>query len=136
MAATDPNQIAKDWSSRLAGAGDKITRGIQGVQVAPGAAAARQKGAYVANVTASADKWAANVGKVGLSEWQQDAISKGVPRIATGAQAAEAKFGQFMAQVLPHIQAGKAALPSRGNLEQNIARSVAFQRHMAQFRKR
>src|SRR2546428_6251470 len=98
MATSDPASAAAAWAQRLAQSGDKITKGIQGVQVAPGAAAARQKSVWVANTTASADKWATNTQAVTLQDWQQAAISKGLPRIASGATAAQDKFTQFLTQ--------------------------------------
>lgn len=135
MAGT-PDQIAQDWAAKLAASTDKIQRGVQSVTTAPGQAAARQKGAYVANVQSSADKWASRVSSVGLGEWQQAAISKGVPRIASGAQAAQPKMASFLTQFLPHVESGKASLPARGNLEQNIARATAMIRHNAGFKRR
>lgn len=135
MAGQTPEQIAKAWSSGLSSATSKITAGVNSVAVAPGQAAARQKQVYINNVTASADKWATNVARVSLSTWQQDMINKGIPRIATGAQAAESKFASFMGQLLPYIDQGKKSLPARGNLEQNIARMTAWVRHMSNFKK-
>lgn len=136
MAGATPQQAAEDWKNRLAGSGDKITRGVQAVTTAPGAAAARQKSAYVANVQAASDKWATRVASVSTAEWQAATIAKGVPRIASGAAAAQGKFEAFMSQVLPHIASTVSALPARGNLEQNIARSAQFQRGMATFKRR
>lgn len=135
MAGT-ADQVAQDWAAHLAAASDKIQRGVMAVSTAPGVAAARQKGAYVQNVTASADKWASRVASVSAGEWQQAVVSKGLPRIAGGAQAAQPKFAAFMTQLLPHVQSSVASLPARGNLEQNIARSAAFARSMAQFKRR
>lgn len=134
--AGSPDQIAQDWAARLAASGDKIARGVQSVTTAPGQAAARQKSAYVQNTQAAADKWASRTASVSLSDWQQATINKGVPRIAAGAQAAQGTMAQFMGQLLPHIDSARASLPARGNLEQNIARSAAFARKMAEFRRR
>lgn len=136
MANSSPDQIAQDWAARLAASGDKITRGVQGVTTAPGQAAARQKAVYVQNVQSAADKWAQRVSSVSTGDWQQATIAKGIPRIASGATAAQPKFAQFMGQLLPHIEAGRSSLPARGNLEQNIARMGAFTRHMAGFKRR
>lgn len=135
MTTMTADQIAAHWSQQLAGAGAKIQAGVQGVSVAPGAAAARQKSAYVAGVTAKADKWAQNVAAVSLSEWQQAFINKGIPRIATGAQAAQPKFTQFMNKLLPYQKSGISSLPARGNLQQNIGRMTQWVNYMAQFQK-
>jgi hypothetical protein len=135
MTTMTPDQIAAHWAQQLAGAGPKIQSGIQGVQAAPGAAAARQKQAYVAGVTAKADKWASNVAAVSLAEWQQAFINKGLPRIASGAQQAQPKFTQFMAKLLPYQKSALSSLPARGNLQQNITRMTQWVNAMAQFQK-
>lgn len=134
--ATNPQDAAAAWASRLAGSTDKITKGIQSVTVAPGQAAARQANVWVQNTTAAKDKWQSNVAAVTLADWQDAAINKGVSRIAGGAQAAQPKFAQFMTELLPHIERTKASLPARGNLDQNIQRMVAFSRGMATFKRR
>lgn len=135
MTAT-PDQIAAQWASRLASSTQRITDGVNGVTVAPGQAAARQADVWANNVQASKGKWSARVAAVTLPEWQAAMITKGAPRVASGAQAAQPKFGQFMAQLLPHIAATRAALPARGNLDQNIARMVAFTQGMSKFSRR
>ena len=132
----DPNQVAANWAARLAQSGEKIQQGVQSVSVAPGAAAARQKATYVANVQSSADKWAQNVQAVTLSEWQQATISKGVPRIAAGAQAAQPKMAAFLQQFLPAVESARASLPPRGNLEQNLQRANEMARKLHAFRRR
>lgn len=136
MPNVDPSTAAKRWSSGLAGAGTKITEGIRAVTTAPGQAAARQKQAWVQNTTASVDKWAANTAAVSLGDWQDAAISKGVPRIASGATAAEGKMAAFLTQLFPHIDSVKASLPARGGFDQNVQRMVAFSQGMHQFKKR
>lgn len=127
------DQIAAKWSQNLAGSTQNITDGVNAVTVAPGLAAARQKTAWVQNTTNAADKWATKVAAVPLSDWQTAMIQKGVPRIASGATAAQPKFANFMAQLLPAIQQVKSTLPARGGLEANIARSTAMIRGMAKF---
>lgn len=131
--AQTPDQIAANWASRLAGSTQKITDGINGVTVAPGIAAARQKDVWLSNTQAAQAKWVKNVSAVSLSDWQQMTISKGVPRIASGATAAQPKFQAFMTKFLPYVQSGKANLPPRGTLDQNINRAVAMMRHNAKF---
>lgn len=131
--AQDPTTIAANWASRLAGSTQRITDGINAVNVAPGVAAARQKDVWLQNTQAAQAKWARNVAAVSLTDWQQMTISKGVPRIAGGAQAAQPKFQSFMSKFLPHVQAGKAQLPARGTLDQNIQRAVQMMRHNAKF---
>src|SRR5487761_669192 len=126
--AQTADQIAANWASRLAASTQKITDGINGVTVAPG-----QKDVWLQNTQAAQAKWARNVAAVSLSDWQQMTVSKGVPRIASGAQAAQPKFQAFMSKYLPYVQSGKASLPPRGTLDQNINRAVAMMRHNAKF---
>ena len=134
MAGQTPEQSGRTWAQNMTRSRQRITSGVQAVTVAPGQAAARQKSAYVNNVAASADKWATNVSKVTLNDWQTAMVNKGIPRIASGAQAAEPKFVTFMGKLLPYIDTAVRNLPARGNLDQNINRMTSFVRNMAQFK--
>lgn len=131
--AKDPTAAAQRWAQNLGAATQAIQAGVAGVTVAPGAAAARQKSVWMQNTQASADKWARNVGSVPLSDWQNSMNTKGIPRIASGAQEAIPKMTNFLQAFIPHVEAGVRALPARGTLENNIARMVAMVRHNAQF---
>lgn len=135
MSSLTPDQIAAKWSQNLGAAGTQIAAGVNAVKTAPGQAAAAQKQVWVNNTTQAANKWASNTAKVTLPEWQDAMISKGVPRIASGAAAATPKFTTFMAKLLPFIDQQVNALPARGDLEANIARSAAFARGMSKFSK-
>lgn len=132
--AQTPEQIAQKWSQNLGSATQRITDGINAVTVSPGQAAARQATAYQQNVVAAVPKWKANVAAVSLDSWKSDAINKGVPRIASGATAAQPKFQQFIGQLLPHINQVRGTLQPRGDLEANIARMTTFVRGMSKFR--
>lgn len=134
MTSQTPDQIATNWANNLAGATSKITAGVNAVTVAPGLAASRQANVWAQNTIAAQAKWQSRVAAVPLSDWQQATITKGVPRIATGATAAQPKFSQFMTKFLPHLAAGKAALPARGTLDQNVNRAVQMIRHNATFK--
>lgn len=131
-----PAENANKWKTRLSAATPEIQAGIQRVQVAPGQAAARQKGAYLANVTASVDKWERNVSRVSLQSWQADALA-GVNRVASGAQAKVGKVEAFLTEFQPHldrVQAKLASMP-RGSLEANLARMLTNARENATFRR-
>ena len=125
-------QIAAKWSTNLSGATTTITTGVNAVTVPPGQAAAAQKSAYVNGVNAAQNTWAANVAAVPLASWQSDMINKGVPRISTGAQAAQPKMANTMNALLPAIAQIKSTLPARGNLQQNLARANQFATALSQ----
>jgi len=135
MPKVTPDQAAAKWSTNLSAAGPSIQAGVEAVKVSPGQAAARQKALYLQNVQAAGDKWAARVASVSTQEWQQAMVSKAIPRIGTGAQAAQPKMAQFLSQLFPHIDRGLAALPARGNLQQNKQRVLAWIDHMASFKR-
>lgn len=135
MTALTPDQIAANWAQRLGSSTSKIQAGVEGVTVAPGQAASRQQAAYVAGVQSNVAKWATNVSRVSLQSWQSDMITKGLPRVATGANAAVPKFTTFMNQLLPYINQQKSTLPARGTLDQNISRMTQFVTAMSKFRK-
>lgn len=137
MAQKDPTQIAQKWVNNLSASGDSIRAGVNAVTTAPGAAAARQKELYVSRVRDSADKWAANVGRVSLGDWQTSMIEKGLARIAGGAQAAQPKMQQFLSEFLPHVErvAQQVRAMPKGNLDASIARATAQIRGNAAFRR-
>lgn len=127
MAAHDPAAVAQHWATQLSGAQSRITAGVNAVTQAPGQRAAAQKDVWVQNVAAARDKWAAAVGRVSLQDWQTAMVQKGVPRIASGAQAAQPKMTAFLTQFLPHVEqvAAQVRQMPKGTVDQGIARAVA-----------
>jgi hypothetical protein len=114
----------------MAGAQARMQAGANAVTTSPGQAAAAQQATWLANTTAAANRWAQNVAAVTTAQWQQAFITKGLPRVATGAQAAQATFAVTLGKILATEKTIVAGLPARGNLDQNIARSAAFARAM------
>lgn len=138
MAKSMPNpaDAAQKWAQNLGAAGTAYTAGVQAVTQAPGQLAANAADRYVAGVQASLPKFKANTAAVSLADWQNAAVNKGAPRLATGATAAMPKFSNVLTQLFPYIEQVRNSLPPRGDIEQNIARSAAFQRGMSKFVRR
>lgn len=121
--AFDPQASAMKWKDRLSQAATDgtIERGVMGVTVAPGVAAARQADVWANNTVAAKDTYKKNV-QVPLGEWQQSFMAK-KDRISTGAQGAEPKMAAFLTKLAPVVNNAKAALPPRGNYAQNKERA-------------
>lgn len=125
-----PEAAAKKWGTNLAGATQAITEGVKNVQSSPGADAAAAKAAWVAAMT-SADvqnRWAANVAKVSVADWQAKMIAKGIPAIANAiAAGGQDKFQKSMAKILPAIQNVLNGLPTgRATFNQRLQRVNAY----------
>lgn len=128
----DPATLAQMWAQNLAGATTRMQAGAQAVTTSPGQAAAAQQAMWLQNVTAAANLWAQKVSQVTTQQWQQAYINKGIPRVATGAQAAQQSFASVLSKIIANEKTIVAGLPARGGLDANIARSAAFARAMAQ----
>lgn len=127
MAKLDnPTAAAQNWASRLGGATQAYTDGVNGVKVAPGQLAAAASDRYMAGVQAGLPRFKANSAAVTLPQWQQAAISKGANRLGSGATAAQPKMEQVFAKLFPAIRNAVGALPQRGDINQNIERSRQF----------
>ncbi|MGH7744670.1 MAG: hypothetical protein ACREQ5_07630 [Candidatus Dormibacteria bacterium] len=134
---SNPADATKKWVQNIGQATDRITRGVQAVSVAPGQKAAAQSAKWLQRVTASQDKWRTRVASVSLSDWQNAMINVGIPRVAQGAQAKQAKMQDFMTSFLPYLATGVAridAMPSV-TLEDSINKAVAMIRHNAAFKR-
>lgn len=135
-ALPNPSDAAAKWAQNLGAAGTAYTAGVQAVTTAPGQLAANASDRYLAGIQANVAKFKANVAAVDLATWQNQTVSKGAPRLATGATAAQPKMANVLQQLFPYIDQVRNSLPARGDLEQNIARSASFQRGMSKFVKR
>jgi hypothetical protein len=133
----DPTMVAQKWSRNLQASGPSITAGVNAVTTAPSQLAIKQQDVMVQNFQAAvaSGKWARNLGKVSLTDWQTAIIQVGIPRITAGAAKALPKMTDFMTQWLPYEAAGLAKLAQmpRGGLDQNIQRAVTMIRHNASF---
>jgi len=135
MAKVTAAQWLQKWGTNLSAAAPYITSGVARVTQAPGIAAAAAAPTMLANITTSVTSgaWAARVSAVPLSAWQSAMTTKGIPRLAQGITQAQATKTASISAFLSAVDAAVADTNTlqRGNLEQNIARSAAFQRSMS-----
>lgn len=136
MARVNAQQWLDKWGRRLGAAGPDIQSGVDRVTVSPGQSAAAAANLMLQNLTQAVTSgvWANQVSKVTLPDWKDSMKNKAIPRMQQGITTAQQKKGQQISNLLSAVDAAAAdanALP-RGGLEQNIARSVAFQRSMSQ----
>lgn len=122
----NPTQAAQNWASRLGAATQAYTDGINGVTIPPGQSAAAAGDRWLANTTAALPRFKANSAAVQLPTWQQAAINKGAPRLASGASAAQPKMETVFAKLFPAIRSAVQSLPPRGTIDQNVERSRQF----------
>lgn len=130
------DQAAERWARGVQTGSQKMAEGVARVTVAPGQKAAQKVDKWRQNTLDAAPKWQANVGRVGLAEWQEKMTTLGVQRAAQGATANQGKVAQRLAPVFSHMNNVLATvdrLPDT-TLEDRIAKSAAFQRGMAQYR--
>lgn len=132
-------QVAQKWSTNLANATTSITNGVNAVTTAPTQLAAMQQTAYLTGIqhAVASGKWANALNNVTLADWKTAMLQKGVPRIATGATAAQPKVQQAFTPLLQFVydtrDSVNAANP-RGTLQQNMARMNAFVQAMSTYR--
>jgi hypothetical protein len=127
--------MGKKWAQNLSGSTAYITAGVNRVTTAPGLSAAAAQDRMLANLTASvtSGQWAKRVAGVSLAQWQTAMNTKGVGRVATGAQAAITANPNLFGPLLTAVDASVATLANtpRGNLQQNIQRAVQFMTAMS-----
>lgn len=136
--AKNSADVAKKWAQNLSASTASIQAGVQSVTVNPATVAASRQDAYLAGVqrAASDGSYQRGLARVTLQSWQQAMLSKGVPRIASGAAASQPKMQAFMDKWLPYQQGLQAQLASmpRGDLNTNIQRAVTAMQYNAAFK--
>ena len=134
MAKVNANEYAEKWGRRLKGSTEDIRRGINRVSVAPGEAAAAQIELMKANLMKSLEDgtWERNVRAVGLDEWKDKILNKGLQRIGAGVDAAQNKQVAMAEKLLAAVDASVEVVnrTPRGDLETNISRMTTFAREM------
>jgi len=140
VARVTPSEFAEKHNRRLKAALPDMEAGIKKVAKAPTEQAAAKQEKMKQRLIARIDDgtWANRLRAVGLEEWREKAITKGIPRVSAGIDAAREKVENFASQLLPHIDAGRAAIEKMPDitLEDSINRMSTFVRHMAKFKKK
>ena len=137
MANMNAQEFREKHARRLKASTADITKGVQGVTESPMVKAAAKADKMLAGVTeaVTTGKWAQRLKAVPLETWKDKFITKGVPRIAAGIDAAADKVEDFAGQLLPHVTAGQSKIKNMPDLtlEDSINRMTTFTRHMAGF---
>lgn len=136
MARVDANQWLQKWGQRLNASGQYIQDGVKRLNTAPGQAAAAASDRMLSGVTeaVTSGRWARNVAKVSLTDWQNSVINKGIPRIAQGVTQAQNTKVQIITQTLAAVDQAAAAAKAlpKGGIDASIARASTFMRTMSQ----
>ena len=139
MAKLTPEQFAEKHARRLKGSMADIKRGVEGVTNSPMEKAAAKKDKMQARMNEALDsgKWERGLKSVSLEDWKNQLVTKGIPRISAGIDAAHDKVVNFASKLLPYIDEGRAKVKSMPDLtlEDNLNRMTEFVRHMSKFRK-
>lgn len=140
MPKISASDYADKWSRRTKGASEDLRKGIESTTTTPSTEAIKNKEKMKQNLVESIDNgsWEAGLKNYTLEDWKNDMKTKGIPRIAVGVDSAKGDMQDFATQLIAYeasVESQIANMPSM-TLEDNIARSVAWQRAMAQFKRK
>lgn len=134
MAAKTGQDAAAKWVAGMGAAQQTMQAGANAVTESPGALAARKADLYLAGVQANVEKFKRNAGAVTVQDWRDAYLTKGLPRVASGAAASQGKFATIMDDLIRYMKG--AALPPRGaTAQQNAQRAVAQILHNANYKR-
>lgn len=140
MARVTPEEFADKHNRRLKAALPDMEAGIKKVTEAPTAKAAAKQDKMKARLIARIDDgtWANRLKAVGLDEWKDKAITKGIARVSVGIDAARDKVRDFASQLLPAVDAARAKIEKMPDItiEDSINRMATYIREMAKFKKK
>lgn len=131
MASKNPATVAAKWRDRLASSTQEMIDGVNAVTQAPGAKAAAKQDQMKARLleAINSGKWARNVAKQTLGEWQQSMITLAIPRVATGAQEKVGKMEAFLTKFLPYaenVSKTVKAMPNNSDADSKARMLKAF----------
>jgi hypothetical protein len=131
-------EFREKHAARLKAAMADVQRGVDRVSVAPGTQAAAKQAKMLTRLTEAVNsgKWSKRVSAIGLEEWKTLMKDKGIPRIASGIDAAGAKVEKFAGELLAFestVQAKIDRMPDL-SLEDSVNRASTWIREMSKFR--
>jgi len=139
MARVSASQAAEKWARNLRASTQDVQAGVQAVTQSPTQAAAQKLEKMRQNFNAALDsgKVERGLNRVTTEDWKRAMLEKGIPRLGAGADAAKPKMANFMSELLPHVDAGVAAVSRMPDmtLGDAISRSAAFITHMSNFKR-
>lgn len=139
MSKLTPAEFQEKHARRLKESIPDIERGIERVTESPTAKAAAQeaKMKFKINEALNSGKWSRGLKRVSLEDWKKAAITKGVPRISIGIDAAAEKTTKFAGELLAFEDTLKATIDKMNDVsfEDSINRMVAWVRGMKKFKR-
>ncbi len=136
----DPKKTAEKWARNLGRSTAEIKDGVAAVTEAPGIAAAAAQERMRERLLARIDDgtWADRVAAVPLEEWKDKMLTKGIRRIADGAEDAIPKQEEFYGQLNAHQEGIDRKLDKIDHvtLQDGIDRAVLQIQEMAKFRRK
>lgn len=133
------SSVAEKWARRISASTQDVIDGVNNTRVNPAELAIAKKQKLLANFQASVNdgRWERGLRRTTLQSWQQAMITKGVNRIAQGADAAKPKMQAFMQELLPYQDSVRSEIEAMPDitLEDSIARMTQWTRKMSQFQR-
>lgn len=120
-------QAAANWSGSAGRAATNYTEGVNNYSGDWAGATTRQQSAMVTNWTqaVSSGRWANGVNSTGTSGWKQATQAK-TTNYTTGFQAGAQKQQVAIGKIMNFLGSAVPALPPRGDINANLARSNAL----------
>lgn len=140
MAKLTAEQYAEKHARRLKEAVPDMEAGVNRVTISPTQQAAAKIDKLKANLIKAIDsgKMKRRMMAVTVDDWKTKMLTKGVPRVASGIDAAHDKQVVFATQLLPAIDSAVAEVKKMPDLtiEDSIQRVGTFIRRMSKFEKK
>lgn len=123
-------QIKAKWRDHTANSGPSWKAGVEAVKVSPTQLAARAASKMVAKIKEAVDsgRYQDACNAVGLPDWQDACVTKGLNRLMDGAAAGESAFGAYVDVGVPYtrkLAAEVRQMPNNTEAERN-ARLMAM----------